>query len=136
MRERQGLDDGINSIKQLSQALNDNVGLIELGEEEGDADVVSDAETAIRSLSGEIKARQIETLLSGEADANDTYLEVHAGAGGTADFPSLIFNSLMSNGIQLKPRWRELLETLTAPPAPAKRYAQVALEKELKSRLE
>ena len=57
--------------------------LIELGEEEGDAGVVAEAEAAIRSLSGEIRARQIESLLSGEADANDTYLEVHAGAGGT-----------------------------------------------------
>ncbi|PSJ60143.1 peptide chain release factor 2 [Kumtagia ephedrae] len=83
MRERQGLDEGITSIKQLTQALEDNVGLIELGEEEGDEAIVSEAETAIRSLSGEIKARQIETLLSGEADSNDTYLEVHAGAGGT-----------------------------------------------------
>ena len=83
MRERQGLDDGIASIRRLSQALEDNVGLIELGEEEGDESVISEAETAIRSLSGETRARQIETLLSGEADANDSYLEVHAGAGGT-----------------------------------------------------
>ncbi|MBX3567296.1 MAG: peptide chain release factor 2 [Rhizobiaceae bacterium] len=83
MRERQNLDDAITSIRKLGQALEDNVGLIELGEEEGDASIVSEAETAIRSLSGEIRARQIETLLSGEADANDTYLEVHAGAGGT-----------------------------------------------------
>ncbi|MFI0848102.1 peptide chain release factor 2 [Mesorhizobium sp. IMUNJ 23232] len=83
MRERQSLDDGITSIKRLTQALNDNVGLIELGEEEGDEGVVSEAEAAIRSLAGEVRARQIETLLSGEADANDTYLEVHAGAGGT-----------------------------------------------------
>ncbi|MEQ1953449.1 peptide chain release factor 2 [Mesorhizobium sp. CN2-181] len=83
MRERQSLDEGITSIKRLTQALNDNVDLIALGEEEGDEGVVSEAETAIRSLSGEIRARQIETLLSGEADANDTYLEVHAGAGGT-----------------------------------------------------
>jgi peptide chain release factor 2 len=83
MRERQSLDDGINGITRLSRALEDNIGLIELGEEEGDADIISEAETAIRSLAGEIKARQIETMLSGEADANDTYLEVHAGAGGT-----------------------------------------------------
>ena len=69
--------------KGLTQALDDNIGLIELGEEEGDAGVVAEAEAAIRSLSGEIKARQIETMLSGEADANDTYLEIHAGAGGT-----------------------------------------------------
>lgn len=83
MRERQSLDDSIRSIQGLSQALDDNIGLIEMGEEEGDADIISEAETAIRSLAGEIRARQIESLLSGEADKNDTYLEVHAGAGGT-----------------------------------------------------
>lgn len=83
MRERQTLDDNIKAITGLNQALEDNVGLIELGEEEGDAAVVQEAEAAIRSLRGELKARQIATLLSGEADANDTYLEVHAGAGGT-----------------------------------------------------
>ena len=83
MRERQGLDDNIRFIRGLSQSLQDNIDLIALGEEEGDEGVVSEAETAIRSLSGEIRARQIETMLSGEADANDSYLEVHAGAGGT-----------------------------------------------------
>ncbi len=83
MRERQGIEDNVTAIRQLSRALDDNVELIELGEDEGDAAVVSEAETAIRSLSGEIRARQIQSLLSGEADANDTYLEVHAGAGGT-----------------------------------------------------
>jgi peptide chain release factor 2 len=83
MRERQGLDDGIKSVKGMSQALEDNIGLIELGEEEGDASVVTEAEAAIRSLAGEAKARQVESMLSGEADGNDTYLEVHAGAGGT-----------------------------------------------------
>lgn len=83
MRERQSLEDNIKAIRGLSQALEDNVQLIALGEEEGDQSVVDEAETAIRSLRGEIQARQIETLLSGEADRNDTYLEVHAGAGGT-----------------------------------------------------
>jgi len=83
MRERQGLEDSITAIRSLSQALDDNISLIEMGEEEGDADIVSEAEAAIRSLSGEIRARQVETLLSGEADSNDAYLEVHAGAGGT-----------------------------------------------------
>ena len=83
MRERQGLDDGIRAVEGLTRALDDNVGLIELGEEEGDSGVVAEAEAAIRSLSGEIRARQIETMLSGEADANDSYVEIHAGAGGT-----------------------------------------------------
>ncbi|HEV2898781.1 MAG TPA: peptide chain release factor 2 [Pseudaminobacter sp.] len=101
MRERQGLDDGIASVKKLSQALADNVDLIAMGEEEGDADIVAEAEAAIRSLSGEIKARQIETLLSGEADANDTYLEVHAGAGGTEsqDWASML--------LRMYTRWAE-----------------------------
>ena len=83
MRERQTLEDNTKFIKGLSRSLNDNIELIELGEAEGDEGIVSEAEAAIRSLSGEIKARQVETMLSGEADANDSYLEVHAGAGGT-----------------------------------------------------
>ncbi|MCG6115171.1 MAG: peptide chain release factor 2 [Mesorhizobium sp.] len=83
MRERQMLDDSVQAIRGLEQALEDNIGLIELGEEEGDQGVISEAETAIRSLKGEIAQRQIQTLLSGEVDSNDSYLEVHAGAGGT-----------------------------------------------------
>jgi peptide chain release factor 2 len=83
MRERQDLDDGIKAVRGITQALEDNIGLIELGEEENDQSVIDDAEASIRSLSGEVRARQIETMLSGEADANDTYLEIHAGAGGT-----------------------------------------------------
>lgn len=83
MRERQSLEDQISAIKRLSAQLDDGIGLIELGEEEGDQSVVGEAEASIRELRAEIAARQIETLLSGEADKNDTYLEVHAGAGGT-----------------------------------------------------
>jgi peptide chain release factor 2 len=83
MRERQNLDDNIRGIKALERGLEDNIGLIELGEEEGDTQVVADAEAGIRSLSGEVKARQIATMLSGEADGNDSYVEIHAGAGGT-----------------------------------------------------
>jgi peptide chain release factor 2 len=83
MRERQMLDDSIRTIRELTQALDDNVTLIAMGEEEGDEQIVAEAEAAIRSLKGEVRARQIESLLSGEADPNDTYLEVHAGAGGT-----------------------------------------------------
>jgi len=83
MRERQQLDDGINGVKQLEQQLNDNVELIEMGEEEGDESVVKDAEDALKSLKAEAARRQVEAMLSGEADSNDTYLEVHSGAGGT-----------------------------------------------------
>ncbi|WP_162712562.1 MULTISPECIES: peptide chain release factor 2 [unclassified Neorhizobium] len=83
MRERQQLDDGINGVKALDQQLNDNIGLIELGEEEGDEAIVKEAEDALKALKVEAGRRQVEAMLSGEADGNDTYLEVHSGAGGT-----------------------------------------------------
>ena len=83
MRERQSLDDGIRAVTELTRKLDDNIELIKMGEEEGDQSIVEEAEASIHSMSGEVRARQIETMLSGEADANDTYLEVHAGAGGT-----------------------------------------------------
>ncbi|HEV7320249.1 MAG TPA: peptide chain release factor 2 [Ensifer sp.] len=83
MRERQQLDDGINGLRRFEQQLNDNIELIELGEEEGDAAIIADAEQALRDLRNEAAKKQVEAMLSGEADQNDTYLEVHSGAGGT-----------------------------------------------------
>jgi peptide chain release factor 2 len=83
MRERQRLDDGIGSVEAIERELSDQLELIAMGEAEGDEAVVADAEAALRKMQGEIARRQVETLLSGEADANDAYLEVHAGAGGT-----------------------------------------------------
>ena len=56
MRERQSLDDGVKAVRELTRALEDNIGLIELGEEEGDQSVVEEAETSIRSMAGEVKA--------------------------------------------------------------------------------
>ena len=101
MRERQGLEDGINTVRQVTQSLNDNIELIALGEEEGDDTVIADAEASLRALRAEAKARQVETLLSGEADSNDTYLEVHAGAGGTEsqDWASML--------LRMYTRWAE-----------------------------
>jgi peptide chain release factor 2 len=83
MRERQHLDDAIGAVRKTERELDDNIGLIELGEAEADKGVVADAETEIGRLAKEMSRRQIETLLSGEADHNDAYLEIHAGAGGT-----------------------------------------------------
>ena len=83
MRERQHLDDAISSVLAAERELADNIGLIELGEAEGDAGVVAEAEAEIARLSQEMARRQVETLLSGEADGNDSYIEIHAGAGGT-----------------------------------------------------
>ena len=83
MRERQVLDRNIANIEDLQGQLDDNVGLIELGEAESDEEVVAEAEEAIRGMQETVRKRQIEALLSGEVDGADTYLEVHAGAGGT-----------------------------------------------------
>ncbi|MBO6930799.1 MAG: peptide chain release factor 2, partial [Roseibium sp.] len=83
MRERQNLDDGINGVKGLEQDLSDNIELIELGEMEEDESVVTDAEEALRGLKEKVGELQLQSLLSGEADGNDTYLEIHSGAGGT-----------------------------------------------------
>jgi peptide chain release factor 2 len=83
MRERQQLEGQLGDIERISQELKDNRELIELGEAEGDESIVRDAEAALKKLLPEVLQRQLETMLSGEADANDAYLEVHAGAGGT-----------------------------------------------------
>ena len=101
MRERQELDDSINAVKRLSTALQDNIDLIEMGEEEGDESIVADAEQGIRDIGEEVRRRQVESLLSGEADKNDTYLEIHAGAGGTEsqDWASML--------LRMYTRWAE-----------------------------
>ena len=83
MRERNLLDDQASAIRRFGQELEDGVTLIELGEAEGDPDSVREGEEAIRRVEAETAKRQIETLLAGEADPNDSYLEVHSGAGGT-----------------------------------------------------
>ena len=83
MRERQALVDAIETYRSLSRELSDNAELIELGELEDDAEIVADAETAIRKLHRLAAQKEIEALLDGEMDASDTFLEINAGAGGT-----------------------------------------------------
>lgn len=83
MRDRQTLSDALDGYKSLAQDLADQKELIELGEAEGDDAVVADAEAAIRALRETAAARETEALLDGEADGNDTFLEINAGAGGT-----------------------------------------------------
>ncbi len=77
------LEDQLSAIGRIEREIEDNLGLIELGEAESDAGVVDEAETALRKLKAEVARRELEALLSGEADGFDTFLEVHAGAGGT-----------------------------------------------------
>jgi peptide chain release factor 2 len=83
MQERTALEDQLNAIARIEQELDDQLTMIELGEAEKDEKVVGEAEQALRKLKVEVARRELEALLSGEADANDSYLEVHAGAGGT-----------------------------------------------------
>jgi peptide chain release factor 2 len=83
MRERDALEDQLGALGRIERELDDQLTLIELGDEEGDEATVADAEAALRRLKVEVARRELEALLSGEADANDCFLEVHAGAGGT-----------------------------------------------------
>jgi peptide chain release factor 2 len=83
MRRRQDLDNRISSVRRIEQAIADNSELIDMAEAEGDHTIVKDAEKAIADLKTEVAAAELDALLAGEADANDSYLQINAGAGGT-----------------------------------------------------
>ncbi|MBI1239660.1 MAG: peptide chain release factor 2 [Alphaproteobacteria bacterium] len=83
MRERTRLEASVNAYLALERDLRDSVDLIELASEEGDAETLSEAEASLRAVAKTAKTAELESLLAGEADANETYLEIHAGAGGT-----------------------------------------------------
>ena len=83
MRERTTLEDRLGSLTKMERDLDDAVTLVELGESENDEATEQEGLAALRALKAEGEKRQLEALLSGEADANDTYVEVHSGAGGT-----------------------------------------------------
>ena len=83
MQERNALDDQLNAIGRIERDLADQITMIELGDAEKDQRVVAEAEAVLKALKAEAARRELEALLSGEADAFEAYLEVHAGAGGT-----------------------------------------------------
>lgn len=83
MRERQSLERSLGAYRKLERDYEDAITLIELGEAEDDEASIAEGESALKRLDDEVQRRGVEALLSGEADGNDTYLEVHAGAGGT-----------------------------------------------------
>jgi peptide chain release factor 2 len=83
MQQRDELDRQISAVKALEAAIRDNSELIELGGAEGDDEIVAEAEAALKQALKDAQSAQVETLLSGEADGNDAYLEIHSGAGGT-----------------------------------------------------
>jgi peptide chain release factor 2 len=101
MQERTSLEERLGALTRIDQELNDQIMLIELGEAEKDQQVIAEAETTLRDLKAEVARRELEALLSGEADNNDCYLEVHAGAGGTEsqDWASML--------LRMYTRWAE-----------------------------
>ncbi len=92
MRDRQVLVDAIETYESIKQDLTDNIELIELGEMEEDEEVVADADAALKALAEKAAAKELEALLDGEADGNDTFLEINSGAGGTesCDWASML----------------------------------------------
>ena len=83
MRERQKLDAALSAVRGLDNELTDTLGLMEMAEAENDAGMIADAEKTIGTLARRAEQQRLESMLSGEADGNDTYIEIHAGAGGT-----------------------------------------------------
>ncbi|WP_139167458.1 MULTISPECIES: peptide chain release factor 2 [Kordiimonas] len=101
MRERTKLDDAIKAVQEIETDLSDTLEILELAEMEGDADMESEAEEQIKGLAEKAKDAELKALLSGEADGNDTYVEIHSGAGGTEsqDWASMLHRMYM--------RWAE-----------------------------
>jgi peptide chain release factor 2 len=83
MRERRRLDEAIGATRAIERDLDDTVELIELGEAEGDEALVDDAVASLAALAERAERDKVKALLAGEADANDTYVEINSGAGGT-----------------------------------------------------
>ncbi len=92
MRDRQALVDAMETCETLARDLSDNLELIELGEAEEDAEIIAEAENAIRRLARRAAKKETEALLDGEADSNDSFIEINAGAGGTesCDWASML----------------------------------------------
>jgi len=93
MRERNRIDAALSEYARLEGDFRDTVGMIELADEEGDAALVAESEEALRAVAKRAGDLEMQSLFSGEADGNDCYLEVHAGAGGTEsqDWASMLF---------------------------------------------
>ncbi len=83
MRERRRLDASVGTVRSISQQMADAIEYVELGELEGDEATVEEGIASLAALADKADADKVQALLAGEADANDTYIEIHAGAGGT-----------------------------------------------------
>jgi peptide chain release factor 2 len=111
MRERTRLDRGVNGYLKIQQEVDDTLGLAEMAEADDDQTMLDEAQKTLEALQADVKARELESLLSGEADANDCYLEVHAGSGGTEaqDWAEMLLRMYMRWGEQhgYKVEWLE-----------------------------
>ena len=92
-REQKLLENAVNTVNDISAEMGDAVEFIEMGEAEGEESIVNDGLASLEKLAARADADKVQALLSGEADANDTYLEIHAGAGGTEsqDWAEMLF---------------------------------------------
>lgn len=101
MQERTRLEQAVNQCRRLQTDLDDHIGMIELGEAEGDQDIVAESEELIAQMHEQAARLEVETLLSGEADSNNCFVEVHSGAGGTEsqDWASMLLRMYL--------RWAE-----------------------------
>ncbi len=101
MRERTQLEEALGAYRTVERELTDAEGMIELAEAEGEKAMLADAEASLAPLKVRVDAMKIESMLSGEADSNDAYLEIHAGAGGTEsqDWASIL--------LRMYTRWAE-----------------------------
>ena len=101
MRERQKLESSLGGVRKLENEFTDATALIEMAESENDAAMVTDAEKSLLALNKRAEQMRLESMLSGEADGNDSYIEIHAGAGGTEsqDWASML--------LRMYTRWAE-----------------------------
>lgn len=83
MRERNRIDSAMTTIREAETELSDTVEIVELAEMEGDEEMVEEAVAGLNRLADRMRRAQLEALLSGEADGNDAFVEIHSGAGGT-----------------------------------------------------
>jgi peptide chain release factor 2 len=92
-REQKRLEDAVNTVNEISSEMADAIEFVEMGDAEGDDDVVKDGLASLEKLAARADADKVRALLSGEADGNDTYVEIHAGAGGTEsqDWAEMLF---------------------------------------------
>ncbi len=92
-REQKTLESAVATVRDISSEMADAIEFIEMGEAEGEEDIINDGLKSLEKLADRADADKVQALLSGEADANDTYIEIHAGAGGTEsqDWAEMLF---------------------------------------------